>query len=115
MLGRATTTLAESSQKLEEIERQLKVHLLRAKEVASACCSDEGNMKTQEQQMSELQVQNNLVQQLQLPVFDARINYDHEYWKTYLQNEINLSLIRQATEKKNQLNELLIRIEVIND
>ena len=39
-----------------------------------------------------------------MPKFDPQVNYGNEYWKTYLQNEMNIALIRESTERKNQLN-----------
>jgi hypothetical protein len=57
MLNRGSANLAESSQKLEEIERQLRARLEKAKEVASSCCNlDEPNLKTQEELLSEIEV-----------------------------------------------------------
>ena len=47
-----------------------------------------------------------------MPRFDPAVNYDHAYWKTYLQNEINISLIRESTERRDHLNELVEQIEV---
>jgi hypothetical protein len=39
MLNRSNVSLAESEQKLEEIERQLKSKLERAREIAAGCCN----------------------------------------------------------------------------
>lgn len=47
-----------------------------------------------------------------MPEFDPQTNYGDEYWKTYLQNEIHCALIRDISEKKAQLNELITQIEV---
>jgi hypothetical protein len=49
-----------------------------------------------------------------VPRFDPQTNYGHEYWKTYLQNEINIGLIREALERKQQLAELVAQIEVLS-
>ena len=43
------------------------------------------------------------MQQAEVPQFNPAVNYDHEYWKTYLQNEISISLIRETTERKDHL------------
>jgi hypothetical protein len=40
------------------------------------------------------------------------VNYGDEYWKTYLQNEINCALIREVSERKSMLNDLIQQIEV---
>lgn len=47
-----------------------------------------------------------------MPPFDPSVNYNHSYWKIYLENEINMTLIREASEHKRQLNELVTQIEV---
>lgn len=52
------------------------------------------------------------MQQLQMPEFNPLTNYGDEYWKTYLQNEINCALIREVSDKKAQLTELISQIEV---
>ena len=54
MLGREAANLGHSNQKLEEIEVQLRVRLEKAKEVVGCCSLDDPNLKTQEEQMSEL-------------------------------------------------------------
>ena len=56
MIGRGTANIVESEQKLEEIERQLRARLERAKEVASTGSLEEPGVKTQEEQVSELEV-----------------------------------------------------------
>lgn len=47
-----------------------------------------------------------------MPQFDPSVNYNHTYWKIYLENELNLAMIREASERKQQLNELVTQIEV---
>ena len=54
MLGREAANIGDSNQKLEEIEVQVRVRLEKAKEVVGCCCLDDPNLKTQEEQMSEL-------------------------------------------------------------
>jgi hypothetical protein len=48
-----------------------------------------------------------------MPEFNPLTNYGDEYWKTYLQNEIHCALIRDISEKKAQLTELIAQIEVL--
>jgi hypothetical protein len=47
-----------------------------------------------------------------MPEFNPHTNYGDEYWKTYLQNEIHCALIREISDKKSQLTELITQIEV---
>jgi hypothetical protein len=49
---------------------------------------------------------------MDLPCFDPNLNYSDQYWQTYLQNEINCALIREANERKARLKELIGQIEV---
>lgn len=48
-----------------------------------------------------------------MPEFNPNTNYNDEYWKTYLQNEINCALIREISDKKSQLTELISQIEAL--
>ena len=52
------------------------------------------------------------LQHLEAPDYDPKINYFDEYWKLYLQNEINFSLIKDAESRTEMLHELLAQIEV---
>lgn len=61
MLGRGAANIAESSEKLEEIERQLKLRLSKAKEVASSCKIDTSNAQSHEELMAELEVNSSLL------------------------------------------------------
>ena len=47
MIVRGATDIAESGQKLDELEQQLKTRLEKAKEIASSCSLDDPNLKTQ--------------------------------------------------------------------
>lgn len=47
MLNRSNVNLADSEGKLEEIERQLRIKLEKARELAAACAQEEHADKTQ--------------------------------------------------------------------
>lgn len=45
-----------------------------------------------------------------MPEFSSQTNYADEYWRTYLQNEINCALIRELAEKKGHFEDLIAQI-----
>lgn len=46
------------------------------------------------------------------PDFKAEVNYNEEFWKTYLKNELSFSLIKDVSDKTAQLQGEVERLEV---
>lgn len=48
------------------------------------------------------------------PEFKSDVNYNEEFWKTYLKNELSFALIKELSERTSELQELVKEIEVLN-
>jgi hypothetical protein len=52
------------------------------------------------------------MQELVYPDFKPDVNYNEEFWKTYLKNELSFSLIKDVSDKTAQLQGEVDRLEV---
>lgn len=46
------------------------------------------------------------------PDFKAEVNYNEEFWKAYLKNELSFSMIKEISEKTSQLQGHVEKLEV---
>jgi uncharacterized small protein (DUF1192 family) len=52
------------------------------------------------------------MQELVYPDFKPDVNYNEEFWKTYLKNELSFSMIKDVSDKTAQLQNEVERLEV---
>jgi hypothetical protein len=43
------------------------------------------------------------MQQLVFPEFQTKVNYNEEFWKTYLKNELSFALIKDLSDRTSKL------------
>ena len=48
-----------------------------------------------------------MTQDLVFPEFKNDVNYNEEFWKTYLKNELSFALIKELSERTTELQELV--------
>ena len=96
---------------LNELERDLKNKIEKAKTIASSLKSSPQNDDIFT--TCSTGVSSWLSQQLVFPDFRNEVNYNEEFWKTYLKNELSFALIKELSERTTELQELVKEIEVI--
>ena len=52
-------------------------------------------------------VNSQMTQDLVFPEFKNDVNYNEEFWKTYLKNELSFALIKELSERTTELQELV--------